>query len=97
MKRFSKLAQAGTMVAGLAVLPLMAQEPTTPAPNPDMTRTDDMHRTTDVDDDDFNFGWLGLLGLAGLAGMARKRPVYPDSVNTEHTRTDRGDINRDRL
>lgn len=48
--------------------------------------------TTDVEeDDDFDWGWLGLLGLIGLAGLAgRKRhdepTVYRDP-NVTATRT----------
>jgi MYXO-CTERM domain-containing protein len=95
MKRF---AQTGMMLAGLAVLPLAAQ-PTTPSPsapdmNPDRPRTTEMPRATDMDDDDFNFGWLGLLGLAGLAGLSRKKRVHTDHV---HTGTMRSDIDRDRV
>ena len=37
---------------------------------------------TEVEDDDMDFGWLGLLGLAGLMGLRRREPV-----RTHETRT----------
>jgi MYXO-CTERM domain-containing protein len=94
-----RFAQTGMMLAGLAVLPLAAQS-TSPSPSTsDMSRstpmTTEMSRTTDMhDDDDFNFGWLGLLGLAGLAGLGRKKHhVHTDHVHTGHMHTD----DRDRV
>ncbi|WP_336077895.1 WGxxGxxG family protein [Paenibacillus sp. 203] len=30
--------------------------------------------TTNNDDDNDNWGWLGLLGLVGLAGLKRREP-----------------------
>ncbi len=33
------------------------------------------YRTTAAtDDNDMDWGWLGLIGLAGLAGLRRKNP-----------------------
>ncbi len=99
MKRF---AQTGMMLAGLAVLPLMGQT-TSPAPAtrdvPRTTDLGDMNRTTDMnDDDDFNFGWLGLLGLAGLAGMARKKShVHTDHDHIHTDRTHRTGLDRDTM
>jgi MYXO-CTERM domain-containing protein len=85
-----RFVQTGLMVAGLYALPLTAQ-PTAPSPAPsDMTRETPMPRTTDVDDNDFNFGWLGLLGLAGLAGLGRKK----DHTHTDHVH--HTDVPRDR-
>ena len=92
MKRF---AQTGLLLAGLAVLPLTAQSASPSPSTGDMSRgtpTDmSMARTTDMsDDDDFNFGWLGLLGLAGLAGLGRKKHhVHTDHDHTGHMHTDR--------
>ncbi|NJO39743.1 MAG: WGxxGxxG-CTERM domain-containing protein [Cyanobacteria bacterium CRU_2_1] len=78
----------GALSVGLTVLPF-----TLPASAQDAPGTDDT--TTDVveEDNDFDWGWLGLLGLLGLAGLAgRKRDdhtVYrdPNSTTTGTTGT----------
>jgi MYXO-CTERM domain-containing protein len=101
MKRF---AQTGMMLAGLAVLPLAAQS-TSPSPSTgDMSRTTDMrsstetmNRATDMHDDDFNFGWLGLLGLAGLAGLGRKKNHVHTDTDHVHTGHTHAGIDRDRI
>jgi MYXO-CTERM domain-containing protein len=52
-----------------------------PVPPPDKDTTVTVTR----DDDDRNFGWIGLLGLLGLAGLlGRRRDV---GVRTTTTRT----------
>ena len=71
----SKIVGAGVLAASVAVvpfnLPASAQSNTAPgntttAPNQTVDNTNQ--------DNDFDWGWLGLLGLAGLAGLAgRKR------------------------
>ncbi|MGB7444399.1 MAG: WGxxGxxG family protein [Coleofasciculaceae cyanobacterium] len=41
----------------------------------------------ETEDDDFNWGWLGLLGLLGLAGLAgnkRKEVNHVETVNRDH-------------
>jgi MYXO-CTERM domain-containing protein len=93
MRQLSKVAGTGMLLAGLTVVPVLAQttpapdRPTEPSDSPSAMRSD-MPRATDIaDDDDFNFGWLGLLGLAGLAGIRRKTPVA-DRFNNERIKTD---------
>ncbi|ARV61790.1 hypothetical protein BZZ01_27020 [Nostocales cyanobacterium HT-58-2] len=79
MKRqFTKLVGTGVIAASMALpftLPASAQ--TTPAPGTTAapgTTTD----TRTYNDNNFDWGWLGLLGLIGLAGLAgRKRPDEP--------------------
>ena len=74
----SKLLGAGAIAASLAVLPLNlpAHAQNTA---PDTTSGTYTQRNGDVqsadtnNDDDFDWGWLGLLGLAGLAGLAGKK------------------------
>jgi hypothetical protein len=39
---------------------------------------------TTRNDNDHDYGWIGLLGLAGLAGLLRKRDV-PDRERINHT------------
>lgn len=68
-----------TAVCGLLSLssPVLAQE---------TNRTNDME--TRNDDDDTDWGWVGLIGLAGLLGLRRR-----DRVDTDYnTRT--GTTNR---
>lgn len=74
----SKLLGAGAIAASLAVLPLNL--PAHAQNNaPDTTSGTYTQGNRDVqsadtnNDDDFNWGWLGLLGLAGLAGLAGKK------------------------
>jgi MYXO-CTERM domain-containing protein len=37
---------------------------------------------TETEDDDMDFGWLGLLGLAGLMGLRRREPVHTRDTRT---------------
>ncbi|HBB32902.1 MAG TPA: hypothetical protein DDZ80_25975 [Cyanobacteria bacterium UBA8803] len=76
---FSKLVGAGVIAATLAVVPFSTQvqaQDTAPgtgtytAPN---TNTDAGY----TEDDDMDWGWLGLLGLAGLAGLAGRKRNEP--------------------
>lgn len=78
----TKFVGAGVLAASLAVLPshLPASAQTDAAPD---TTTTAPNAGVDNDayenDNDFDWGWLGLLGLAGLAGLAgRKR--HDDTV-----------------
>lgn len=67
----SILLTMGLLVAGFAA-PAFAQV------------TDDPATTVTTDDDnDFDWGWLGLLGLIGLAGLAGRRDR--DRVTTRDT------------
>jgi MYXO-CTERM domain-containing protein len=60
-------------LALLAASPLLAQE-----------ATEGDAAATTTQDDDSDWGWIGLLGLAGLAGLAGRR-----RDNTVHTTTAR--------
>lgn len=76
----SKLVGASVLAASVALAPFhpsaSAQTDTAPNTTTDTTtapRTDVETASYD-NDNDFDWGWLGLLGLAGLAGLAgRKR------------------------
>ena len=70
----SILLTMGLLVAGFAA-PAFAQAPGD-ANDPATTVTTD-------DDNDFDWGWLGLLGLIGLAGLAGRRDR--DRVTTRDT------------
>lgn len=64
---------AGVLTLSMGILPLTlsAQAQTTTEPG-----VNTAPRTTTYDDrndNDFDWGWLGLLGLAGLAGLAGKK------------------------
>ena len=68
----------GLSVAGAAASPVRAQDPAT---TPVQTQT--------TDDDDRDYGWIGLLGLAGLLGLRRREAhVHTDHVDTT-TRSNR--------
>ncbi|NMG20667.1 WGxxGxxG family protein [Brasilonema bromeliae] len=55
---------------------------TTTAPN----TTTDTRNTRTYNDNDFDWGWLGLLGLLGLAGLAgRKRHEEPTRYRDPNT------------
>jgi MYXO-CTERM domain-containing protein len=66
--------------------------------NKDDLRDEDENEARNEDDDDSDYGWIGLIGLAGLAGLLRrdnnKRTVHTDtgyrSTNTGTGRTDLG-------
>ena len=64
---------AGTLAIGLLVAPLTlsasAQVGTGAEPEGIIYRTED--------DNNFDWGWLGLLGLIGLAGLAGKKRQEP--------------------
>lgn len=57
-------------IARIAVLALSLTAVAVPA----AIAQDDV-RTTQVQDDDFDWGWIGLLGLIGLAGLMRRDRV----------------------
>jgi MYXO-CTERM domain-containing protein len=70
--KLSKLVAAGLLGASLSFLPstfsASAQtQPDTTVPRQETPINDD------INDNDSDWGWLGLLGLIGLAGLARKR------------------------
>ena len=84
-KCFLKFVGAGLLGVGLT---LVAFTPEAAAQVDVPTRV-----VTDNDDDDFDWGWLGLLGLLGLGGLMRREPQHTThratvgSVDTPTTRT----------
>lgn len=101
MKRsdLSKVVGAGILAASLAVVPLtlpasaQTTTDTTPSTGVDTRRTDTntADYNTRGDDDNNDWGWLGLLGLIGLAGLLprkREEPVRYE-VNREPDATTR--------
>ena len=81
----------------LLALPAVAQT-TQPAPDqPTTTEQTTTGQTTDTavqatrdDDDDMDWGWIGLLGLIGLAGLMKRRdPIVTTRTNTVGTDTTR--------
>jgi hypothetical protein len=65
-------------------------EPATPPATTEQTTTDTAVQATQ--DDDTDFGWIGLLGLIGLAGLMRRRePVVTtrtgSTVGSDTTRS----------
>jgi MYXO-CTERM domain-containing protein len=84
-KRFYQCVGAGLLGVGLS---LVAFTPEAAAQVDAPTRV-----VTDNDDDDFDWGWLGLLGLLGLGGLMRRDPHHTTHratvgpVDTHTTRT----------
>ncbi|HEY9768778.1 MAG TPA: WGxxGxxG family protein [Coleofasciculaceae cyanobacterium] len=70
-----KLSGAGLLAISLAVIPFSALGQT-------QTETDSVE-TVAVEDDSFDWGWLGLLGLLGLAGLAGKNKHRNNSTHSE--------------
>jgi MYXO-CTERM domain-containing protein len=67
------------------------EQPTTTEQTTTGQTTDTATQATRDDDNDMDWGWIGLLGLIGLAGLARRRepvvttrttPVGPDTTRT---------------
>jgi MYXO-CTERM domain-containing protein len=92
----TKLFTAAIAALSLMTAPTLAQT-TQPAPDePTTTEQTTTGQTTDTavqatrDDDDMDWGWIGLLGLIGLAGlMGRREPVVTTRTNTVGTDTTR--------
>jgi LPXTG-motif cell wall-anchored protein len=87
----SKLIGAGVLAASVAVvpftLPASAQTGTGTGTGSDTTTTTTAPSATvdnTADNNDTDWGWLGLLGLTGLAGLlGRKRPAEVHSRNAD--------------
>lgn len=87
MKRsnLSKVFGSALLTASLAVVPFavpaIAQTDTAPRSdsNTNTAPRGDV-RNADSDNNDVDWGWLGLLGLLGLAGLVRGRDRAPDTV-----------------
>ena len=68
----SKFVGAGVVAASLAIVPLTVSAQTQDtAPGTENNRSGEV-QTAD-NDNDFDWGWLGLFGLAGLAGLLPKK------------------------
>lgn len=71
----TKIVGAGVLAFSLTALPVSAQ--TTTTPDTGATTTQPGTTVTEVDDNDTDWGWLGLLGLAGLFGLAGRKKTEP--------------------
>lgn len=77
IRSWPKTLAAGILGLALTVSPAFAQ-------------TDDAPRTPprqEAQDDDFDWGWLGLLGLVGLLGLTRRRENRTDYREQPRTGT----------
>ncbi|MBW4617961.1 MAG: WGxxGxxG-CTERM domain-containing protein [Cyanosarcina radialis HA8281-LM2] len=70
---WSKLVATGVLAGSLILVPLTLPASAQTGTGQDPTSTPVQDTAVNRDDNDFNWGWLGLLGLIGLAGLARKR------------------------
>lgn len=88
--KLTKLVSASALSLGLAVLPATIASATTTT-----TGTDPIDPTIEVreEDNNFDWGWLGLLGLLGLAGLAGRKEeptrYREPEVTTRTTGSDR--------
>lgn len=88
LSNFSKFVGASVITASLAVMSPLGVQAQDAAPN---TTTEPGGAVEAVDNEnDTDWGWLGLLGLAGLAGLAGKKRREP--VHTETTYRDPNDL-----
>jgi MYXO-CTERM domain-containing protein len=79
-----KRIMAAIAALSLLAVPTLAQT-TQPAPEQPATEP----ALTPADDDDYDWGWLGLLGLLGLAGLIRRNEpavIVRDRTEPEATR-----------
>ncbi|BAU66479.1 hypothetical protein STA3757_38840 [Stanieria sp. NIES-3757] len=79
--KFSKLLAASAIATSLAVVPMVSVQAQTPG-TPNQTQDGYVQ-----EDNDFDWGWLGLLGLIGLAGLAGKNKRHDNTVYTDPSRT----------
>ncbi|MUL39517.1 WGxxGxxG family protein [Gloeocapsopsis dulcis] len=74
-----KVTAASLLTATTAILPL------TLSANAQVT-TPEVEAEEIYEDDDFDWGWLGLIGLAGLAGLAGKKRSEPTAYRDPEVR-----------
>jgi hypothetical protein len=82
--KLAKVIGVAALTAGIAIapvsLPAAAQDTTTTPPDGIV-----------VEEDGFDWGWLGLLGLIGLAGLSGKKNRSADnSVHRDPSRIETG-------
>ncbi len=99
ISNLSKFALTSTAAIALATFPLSALAQTTPGSgtgtmSPSTTGESSSYGTTNTtrEDNNMDWGWLGLLGLAGLAGLRRpkqeERTTRYEPTGTASTRSD---------
>lgn len=73
MKRFSLFKTLGVslFLLGMTITPLALPV------SAQVTQPNEPGIVYENEDDDFDWGWLGLLGLLGLAGLAKKKRQEP--------------------
>lgn len=74
-----KVTAASLLTAATAILPL------TLSANAQVTAPE-VEAEEIYEDDDFDWGWLGLIGLAGLAGLAGKKRSEPTAYRDPEVR-----------
>jgi MYXO-CTERM domain-containing protein len=79
LEKLTRLAGQGLLALALCAAPLCAQTGTGTDQGAG-TAGGAQVSTTNRDDGDNDWGWVGLLGLAGLAGLMRRRDAR--AVNT---------------
>jgi MYXO-CTERM domain-containing protein len=83
ISNLSKLVAAGVLSASVAVLPFnlpASAQSNTGTGTADTTTTTTPRQNVDNttrNDDNFDWGWLGLLGLVGLAGLIPRKHEEP--------------------
>jgi hypothetical protein len=77
--KLSKLLAASMIATSIAVVPMVSAQAQVQVP-PAQERYIE-------ENDDFDWGWLGLLGLIGLAGLAGKNKRHNNTVYTDPNRT----------
>lgn len=91
LSNLSKVVGVGALALSAAIMPLnlpaSAQNDTAPGTTtPDTTVETAPVQTTDyAEDNDFDWGWLGLLGLLGLAGLAGRKRQEPAAYRDPNT------------
>ncbi|AFZ37158.1 hypothetical protein Sta7437_3660 [Stanieria cyanosphaera PCC 7437] len=77
--KLSKLLAASAIATSLAVVPMVSVQAQTQVPPTQEGYVQE--------DNNFDWGWLGLLGLIGLAGLAGKNKRHNNTVYNDPTRT----------